>query len=254
VTSAEQDSQRLDVICVIPARGGSKGLPRKNVRELAGHPLIAYPIAGARASGVCDAIFVTTDDEEIASQARRYGADVPFLRPEALAEDLTTTEATLQHAICAYEDHIGHRASIAVFLTPTDIFRQPSWIAEAVGMLRERPELESVFAAHTVHKNFWQRGEDGGLERILPWMRDYSSRQIRQKIWREDTGLTCASRAQLWRAERRIGDRVEIIENDRSETSIDIHEEIDLVLAEAALGWLRENAPERAPVDPGAFL
>ena len=248
------ETRPFDVLCVIPARGGSKGLLRKNVRKLAGHPLIAYPIAAARASGVCDAIFVSTDDEEIAEQARLYGADVPMLRPAELGQDLTTTEAVLKQAIQSYEAHRGAETQIAVFLTATDIFRHPEWITEAVGRLRERPELESVFAAHATTKNYWQRNERGALERVLPWMQVYSSRQVRQQTWREDTGLTCASRSWLWREGRRIGDVVDIVENKLQETAIDIHEEFDLVIAETALQWFRANAADRAPIDPGDYL
>ena len=253
-SEAKNDNGKLDVLCVIPARGGSKGLVRKNVCELAGHPLIAYPIAAARASEVCDAIFVSTDDEEIADQARRYGANVPFLRPAELGQDLTTTEAVLQHAMEAYEAYNGHESDIAVFLTATDIFRRPEWITQAVNLLREHSDLESVFSAHATTKNYWHRNDAGTLERILPWMSVYSSRQIRQSIWREDTGLTCASRSWLWRQGRRIGDKVDIIENSQPETAIDIHEELDLVIAETALNWFRANAAERAPIDPGEFL
>jgi len=250
----KNEDRGLEVICVIPARGGSKGLRRKNIRKLAGHPLIAYPIAAARASGVCDAVFVSTDDEEMADQARLYGADVPFLRPGELGQDLTTTEAVLQQAIQSYEAHSGEESEIAVFLTATDIFRHPEWIAEAVGLLRERSDLESVFAAHATTKNYWHRNDHGALERVLPWMSVYSSRQVRQQTWREDTGLTCASRSWLWREGRRIGDIVDIVENKLQETSIDIHEEFDLVIAETALQWFRANAADRAPIDPGDYL
>ena len=81
-------------------------------------------------------------------------------------------------------------------------------------------------------------------------MSTYSSRQIRQTIWREDTGLASASRASLWREGRRIGDKVEIISNGLTETAIDIHDEFDLFLAEKAIEWLRVHAPNRAPVSP----
>lgn len=238
----------LSVVCIIPARGGSKGLPRKNVLPVAGHPLIAYPVAAAKASGVCDAVFVTTDDEEIASIARERGADVPFLRPGDLAQDLTTTEATLQNALLSYEAHTGRTFDICVFLTPTDMFRRPEWVAQAVNLLKADPSLESAFAVNGTHKNYWHKGADGNWERILPWMREYSSRQVRQKIYREDTGLACASRAELWRQGRRIGDKVELIPNDLTETSLDIHTAFDLFLVEQAIAYLRAHHPERAPV------
>jgi len=224
-----------DVICVICARGGSKGLPRKNVKRLDGEPLVARPIRQARESGAVGTILVTTDDEEIAALSREAGALVPFLRPADLAQDLATTEDTLRHALLTYEALSGRRFEIAVFLTPTDIFRDPAWIRIAVDTLRARPELESVFSGHRTHKNFWEQQEDGSWLRLRPWMAVYGSRQVRRSVVREDTGLACASRASLWRIGKRIGDRVEIIVNDDDFTAIDIHDESDLALAEAAL-------------------
>jgi CMP-N-acetylneuraminic acid synthetase len=229
------------VISVTPARGGSKGLPRKNIRPLLGKPLVAYSIEAAAASGVVDTVLVTTDDEEIADVARRAGAEVPFLRPKELADDLATTEATLQHALLTYEKMSGKTFDICVFLTVTDIFRKPEWVKQSVDILNERPEIESAFSAYATSKNYWRKMEDGSYERLLPWMRTYSSRQVRQVIYREDTGLACASRAWLWREGRRIGDRVEIIPNSDSETFIDIHTEFDLFLAGQALRYLKEH-------------
>lgn len=224
-----------EVIAVICARGGSKGLPRKNILPLGGAPLIVRPVRHALESGVIDTVLVTTDDAEIAEAAKQAGALVPFLRPQALAEDLTTTEATLKHALETYEEMIGHQFEIAVFLTATDVFRNPAWIAEAVNRLKASPELESVFCGHRTNKNFWERQPDGSWQRLRDWMAVYSSRQVRRAVVREDTGLGCASRAWLWRAGRRIGDRVDIIENDDAFTGIDIHDLDDLKLAEAAL-------------------
>ncbi len=230
------------VICIIAARGGSKGLPRKNVKPLLGKPLIAYPIEAAKISQAVDTVVVTTDDEEIAEVARRFGAEVPFLRPKELADDLATTEATLQHALLTYEKMTGNTFDICVFLTATDVFRKPEWISQAVGILNARPEIESAFAGHATYKNYWQKKEDGTYERLLPWMRVYCSRQIRQVIYREDTGLACASRAWLWREGRRIGDKVEIIPNSDSATNIDIHTEFDFFLAEQALKYRQEQS------------
>ena len=85
------------------------------------------------------------------------------------------------------------------------------------------------------HKNYWQKTKDGNWERVCPWMSTYSSRQVRQVIVREDTGLACASRTWLWREGRRIGNKVDIIENDDDFTSIDIHNPEDLLLAQAAI-------------------
>lgn len=237
------------VIAIIPARGGSKGLPRKNVMPLDGKPLITYPIRAALASQVVDNVVVTTDDVEIAEIARGCGAEAPFVRPAEISGDLATTEDTLRHALATYEELTGRTYDIAVFLTATDVFRRVSWVREAVTRLKSEPALESVFSAHRTHKNFWVEAEDGTLSRILPWMRVYSNRQVRKPIFREDTGLACASRAWLWREGRRIGDKIAIIANDDPATGIDIHSEFDLYLAEQAIRYFKDKGRGAPPFE-----
>jgi len=229
------------VIAVIPARGGSKGLPRKNVRPLDGRPLIAYPVRAALASGICDRVIVTTDDEEIAAHAREAGAEVPFERPAEVSGDLATTEETLRHALLTYEAQTGLMFDTCVFLTATSIFRKVEWIRDVVRRLHADPDLESVFVVSATQKNYWHRGADGSFERILPWMRVYSNRQVRQSVYREDTGLACASRAWLWREGRRIGDRVDFVVNTDTAADIDIHTEEDLLLAEQLLQFRKRK-------------
>ncbi len=94
-------------VAIIPARGGSKRIPRKNIRSFAGKPLIAYSIEAARKSGLFDHVIVTTDDEEIAAVARAYGASTPFVRPAELANDFATTVPVITHALRWVQDHIG---------------------------------------------------------------------------------------------------------------------------------------------------
>ena len=211
-------------------------MPGKNLMRLDGETLVARAVRHARESGVCDRVVVTTDSKDIADEARRAGAEVPFLRDESLAGDLATTEATLQDALTRAEQAFKCTFDICVFIAPTDIFRQPQWIAECVATLRNDASLESAFVGLSTHKNYWEQSDDGSWVRLRDWMKVYSSRQIRRRIVREDTGLASASRAALWRAGRRIGDRVQVIAHDDDFTSIDIHKREDLELAQAALG------------------
>jgi CMP-N,N'-diacetyllegionaminic acid synthase len=229
----------MKTICIIPARGGSKGLKNKNIRALAGQPLISWPIKAAIQSGVIDKIFVSTDSVEISHCATKAGAEVPFLRDSEYSQDLSTTEAALQHALLRYEEYLGYEFDICVFLTATDVFRSPDWIKEAVNCLKENEALESAFSGHKTTKNYWAKQPSGEWVRLLPWMREYSNRQVRSAIYREDTGLACASRSWLWRSGRRIGDNNHIIVNDDFETCIDIHTEFDLHMAEAAIKYFR---------------
>lgn len=126
------------LLAVIPARGGSKRLPRKNLLPLGGRPLIGWTIAAAQASGVFDAILVSTDDAEIAAVARDAGALVPWLRPAELATDTATSAAVLQHALAWYEAGRGD-AEAVVLLQPTSPFRRAASIAAAVASYRAQP-------------------------------------------------------------------------------------------------------------------
>ena len=226
---------KISSIAIICARGGSKGLKNKNLKLLNGTPLIGRVIEHAIQSNCLDSIIVSTDDEDIAQTAIKFGAEVPFIRPIEISGDLATTEETLQHALLKYEEVSGKLFDIAVFLTATDIFRRPDWIRMAVEKLISSPELDSVFVGMKTHKNFWEQQDDGSWVRLREWMSDYSSRQVRRFVVREDTGLACASRAKLWREGKRIGDKVDIIINDDDFTGIDIHHLEDLELAQAAI-------------------
>lgn len=225
----------LSVIAIICARGGSKGLLRKNLREIAGEPLIVRPIRHALESGVIDVVLVTTDDEEIADIALKAGAEVPFLRPINLSGDLATTEETLKHALLTYEALKNRKFDICVFLTATDIFRDVNWIREAVSRLKADSTIDSAFVGYQTHKNFWELDGEGNWVRLRDWMANYSSRQVRQSVVREDTGLSCATRAKFWRVGRRLGDKISIIVNNDDFTFIDIHNQEDLDLAHCAI-------------------
>ena len=125
-------------------------------------------------------------------------------------------------------------------MTATDIFRKVSWIKKAVNTLKSDKNLESVFCGHKTHKNFWEL-KNKKWSRIRPWMKNYSSRQVRRYIVREDTGIACASRAKLWRKGIRIGNNIQIIENNVPFTNIDIHEVDDLKLANYAMKLWKKN-------------
>ena len=221
--------QGQNVVAIIPARGGSKGLPRRNLRVLAGKPLIAYSIEAAKASALVDRVIVSTDDEEIAGVAQRCGAEVPFIRPSDLATDDATTESVLQHAVEWLEHKEAYRVDIVVFLQSTDVFRKRGWIDEVVTELLADPLLDSAFVGYATHKNFWKKE---GNRFVHASHRDYGPRQKKQPIYREDTGLACATRSRLVKDGLRIGEHVKIIETQDFCTSIDIHDEFDLWLAE----------------------
>jgi len=230
----------MRTVAIIGARAGSKGLPNKNILPLAGKPLIAHTIQHALDSGVCEAVIVSTESETIAEVARKYGARV-VARPPELAEDFVPAEPVIKHALETYEQEQGARCDIVVYLQTTDVFRKPEWIRECVERLAANADLDSVFSAHKTHKNFWRHTADGYLRVWKPTL-TYPPRQAQDHLYREDTGVACASRASLIRAGQRIGPRVEIVANDEFATSIDIHTEFDLWLAEQVMArWEAEK-------------
>jgi len=158
------------VLGLIPARGGSKSLPRKNLRLLAGRPLVAHSIDAARTSRTIDRVVVSTDDEEIAEAARRYDAEVPFLRPASLAEDDTPDLPVFEHALAWFDEHEGWQPEIIVQLRPTSPLRRPEDIDRAVEMLDDRPDADSVRSVAVPLENpykMWSVTADRWLAPIL---------------------------------------------------------------------------------------
>jgi len=159
-----------EVLAVIPARGGSKGIPRKNLRSFAGWPLIAWSIAAARQAVSVKRVILTTDDEEIAAVGREYGAETPFLRPSEYAQDLTTDLPVFEHALRWLAEHEGYRPDAVVQLRPTSPIRPPGMVDEAVRILMEHPDADSVRgvvpAGQNPHK-MWRISESGPMKNLL---------------------------------------------------------------------------------------
>jgi CMP-N,N'-diacetyllegionaminic acid synthase len=124
----------ITVLGVVTARAGSKGVPGKNTRLLAGQPLLAYTIDAARASGVFDRLILSTDDPVAAALARERGCEVPFMRPAELAADDTPHLPVMQHALTWLREHDRYAPDWVMILQPTSPLRQPRHICEAVDL------------------------------------------------------------------------------------------------------------------------
>lgn len=142
-----------EVLAIIPARSGSKGIPRKNIRPFAGYPLIAYSIAAALQAETVTRMIVTTDDEEIAEVARQYGGETPFLRPAELAGDRTLDLPVFQHALVWLAEHENYHPEAIVHLRPTTPLRSPDLVDRAVRVLLDHPEADSVRGLTPAHQN-----------------------------------------------------------------------------------------------------
>jgi N-acylneuraminate cytidylyltransferase len=162
--------KKPEVLAIIPARGGSKSIPRKNVLDFAGHPLMAYSIAaGLQAESVTRTI-VSTDDEEIAEAARKYGAEVPFTRPAAYAQDDTLDLPVFQHALGWLAENEDYHPDVVVQLRPTSPVRPPDCVDNAVRLLLENPEADSVRGVVTSGQNpykMWRIDPDGRMKPLL---------------------------------------------------------------------------------------
>ena len=156
-------------VAVIPARGGSKRIPRKNIREFAGKPMIAYSISSALQSGLFERVIVSTDDEEIAQVARDCGAEVPFLRPKELADDQTGTTEVIAHAVKHLQGQGGGLSAVCCIYATAPFIRQED-LKEGLRVL-ETGHWQYVFAAtnfsfpifRSIHRN-----DRGGLEMFFP--------------------------------------------------------------------------------------
>lgn len=131
-------------LCVIPARGGSKRIPRKNIKPFFGKPLIAYSIEAAKASGLFDRIVVSTDDAEITEIARKHGAEVPFVRPEALSNDMASSDAAIKHTIEWFLES-GEAYDLVCAIYPTAPLLRPDALIAAHDKLRNS-DLLYVFS------------------------------------------------------------------------------------------------------------
>lgn len=158
------------VLAIIPARGGSKGLPGKNLLPLAGRSLVARAAAAARESGVVDRVILSTDSAAIADEGRRAGIEVPFLRPPALAQDDTPMLPVVLHAVEALEAE-GWSPAIILLLQPTSPLRQPAHLRDAVAVLRDTGAdsvVSVVQLPRHMSPDYVMRIDGGELKPFLP--------------------------------------------------------------------------------------
>jgi len=160
----------LQVLALIPARGGSKGIPRKNIREFAGYPLIAYSILAALRSKLVTRVIVSTDDREIAETAKEYGAEVPFMRPAELAQDDTLDLPVFEHALGWLKAHENYEPDFVVQLRPTSPIRPRDLIDRSIQMLADHPQADSVRGVVPAGQNpykMWVINQDGNMKPLL---------------------------------------------------------------------------------------
>ncbi|MFQ5712260.1 MAG: cytidylyltransferase domain-containing protein [Candidatus Geothermarchaeales archaeon] len=223
------------VVAIIPARSGSKSLPKKNLRALAGKPLVAWTIEAALRSELIDRVIVSTDSEEIAKLSREYGADVPFLRPDELATDYTPMLPVLQHAVRYLEEKEGYGVDVIVTLQPTSPLRDEGDIDEALRMFL-KGNVDSLVSVCAVRHHPYKmvRVVEGKTKPIIAAGREHERRQDLPKVYRHNGAIYVTKRAILMRENRILGENT-LAYIMPEEKSIDIDSALDLKLAECYL-------------------
>lgn len=240
----------LSVLAVVPARGGSKGIPRKNMKRVAGYTLVARAAMVAQKLPWLDASVLSTDDEEIAEEGRRYGLAVPFLRPTELASDTATGIDTWRHAWISSEVHYGRRFDCSVLLQPTSPLRRPEQVELTLQTMLTEGRLSattiSSVPGHYVPEKLLRRHEDGTLAYAHADGARYSNRQAASAYFTRN-GICYAARREA------IVDRREIIGPDCAgvlivEASPNVDDPIDLEVADW-LARMNENIAVEAEAE-----
>ena len=226
------------VLAVVPARGGSKGIPRKNLQLLAGRPLVVHAVETALAAGRVSRVVCSTDDPEIAETARAAGAEVPFLRPGELAQDHSEDWAVFKHVLDWLLHHEAWQPDLVVNLRPTSPMRTPGHVERAIQLLLETgaDSVKAVCLARQHPHKMWLRRPDGRIEPFLktPFRLvrgpDVPRAQLEDVYWQN--GVVDVTRREVILEQGvMIGRRVAGLVT-QPEESIDIDTPLDLALAE----------------------
>lgn len=177
--------QKLKILAIIIARGGSKSIPRKNVLPFRGKPLIAWPIELAKSVSRINRVIVSTDDDEIMAIAEKYGAEVPFKRPAVLARDETETLPVLRHALQYLKESENYQPDIVALFYPTSPLLKKDRVGEALDLFGNT-SCNSVVSVVPDFGKFWRKGGDS-FEFFYPGKR--VNRQYHVPLYRENGAI-----------------------------------------------------------------
>lgn len=223
------------ILGLIPARGGSKGLPKKNILPLAGKPLIAWTIEQIKRSKYTDSFIVSTDDEEIASVSRKYGCEVPFIRPHEIATDSAKGIEVVFHALNWFESR-EQKFDILILLQPTSPLRKIEDIDNSIEMLFEKNAKAIVSVCKTEHHPLWSSilPPDGSMKDFLNQNIKNKNRQELPKYYRLNGAIYLSYCDYLKKSKSFLGEQTfaYIMPQERS---IDIDSSLDFKFAEFLL-------------------
>ncbi len=203
-----------NVIAIIPARSGSKGVVDKNIRLLGGHPLIAYSIAIAQLANGIDRIIVSTDSEKYAMIARDYGAEVPFLRPDEISLDSSGDYEFIKHTLDWLQDNEGYLPEFLVHLRPTTPFREVCYIESAIEAIKKDKQATALRSVHEMPESAYKTFEieDGYMKPVFSGIFDIEAsnrpRQMFKKTYDANGYVDVVRTRYVFEYKKIHGDRV----------------------------------------------
>mgnify|MGYP001240612550 CR=1 FL=1 len=224
----------MEVLSIIPARGGSKGLPKKNIKLLKGKPLIAYTIEAAKKSKLITRTIVTTEDLQIANIAKEYEAEVPFIRPMDLALDHSKSIYVVLHCINWLKDNDGYIPDIIVFMQPTSPLRNHKHVDAAIQQYKNSKAKSVISVCESEHSPYWaNKIENNRLRPLIELPLENPRRQDLPITYRYNGAIYITSTNTLTKDKTFINDVEPYVMTQ--EDSVDIDTFIDYKLAEAII-------------------
>jgi CMP-N,N'-diacetyllegionaminic acid synthase len=222
----------MKILCVIPARGGSKGIPRKNLKHVGGRSLLERAISVASEVAEIDHVFVSTEDQEIKEEALRFGAEVPFLRSNELASDYAPMIPVIRDAILSFEKFIGYKMDVIILLEPTVPFRRSKNILDAISIYKKEnvKSVAGVCSLERKPQNIFYKSK-GILTQLFKNAPLYNNRQQMTELCRISSGFYLVNRYKFMQTNKILSEPIGFVEMTPIE-SINIDNEIDYYLAQ----------------------
>ena len=231
----------MKILAIIPARKGSKGLKNKNIIPLCNHPLIAYSITAAKKSKDITRVICSTNSRNISKIAKKYGAEVPFYRPENLSQDFSSDYSVFRHTLKWLEKNENYTPDIVVHLRPTSPLRNLEMIKRGIKILKKNKKIDSIRSVATPHTTpfkMWKKKRNGQLMPLLkikglkePFN---TARQLLPDIWAQTGTLDIIRTKTIMKQNSMTGRIIFPLEID-SKYYVDIDDEFSLVLAETMM-------------------